>query len=119
MVEETNETKLGGNIALVGFNKLDPSELIIIKKIVGNYVRKMNVNGEYQEMRLILHQHPHGKSFKHEIKGLAIFKEGRFNSDAMEWNLYNALSQVCEKILETVKQTRRKENDHKQTRINV
>ncbi len=113
MAEEENGTKLGGNIALVGFEILDPSELIVVKKIVGNYVRKMGNNGEYQEMRITLQQHPHGKSFKHELTALAIFKEGRFNSNAMEWNIYNALAQVCDKILEKLKQTRRKEDDHK------
>lgn len=113
MVEDKGETKLGGNIALVGFEILDPLELIIIKKMVGNYVRKMGNHGDYQDMRLTLQQHKHGKSFKHEITGLAIFKEGRFNSNVTEWNLYDALSQVCNKILEELKQKVRKEDIHK------
>jgi len=108
------KTQLGGNIALVGFENLELSELDVVKKLVRNYVRKLGNSGNYKEMRLTLQQHPHGKSFKHEIKGFAIFEEGRFNSDAMEWNLYSAVSQVCERILEEVKQTRRKEDDHKQ-----
>ncbi|MFC1685704.1 hypothetical protein ACFLZZ_01635 [Nanoarchaeota archaeon] len=109
MVEEKagKETKLGGNIALVGFEILEPVELIVIKKMVGNYVRKLGNNGKYKEMRLTLQQHPHGKSFKHEIQGLALFEEGRFHSEAMEWNIYNALAQVCDKLLE---QSRKKED---------
>lgn len=113
MAEDKKETNLGGNIALVGFEILDPSELIIIKKMVGNYVRKMGNHGDYQEMRLTLQQHKHGKSFKHEITGLSIFKEGRFNSNVTEWNLYNALAQVCDKMLEELKQKSRKEDKHK------
>ena len=111
--EKSKETTLGGNIALVGFEALDSAELVIVKKMVGNYVRKMSNYGDYQEMKIQLQQHPHGKSFKHELSAFAIFKEGRFNSNANEWNLYNALSQVCEKILEELKQKVRKEDIHK------
>ena len=107
------EMILGGNIALVGFEILDPAELIIVKKIVGGYVKKMGNSGDYQDMRLVLQQHPHGKSFKHEIVGKANFKEGQFNSNAMEWNLYTAISQVCDGILEGVVHARRKEDEHK------
>ena len=119
MAAETKdkETKLGGNIALVGFEILEPAELTVVKKIVGNYVRKMGNCGDYQEMRLTLQQHPHGKTFKHEIKGLAVFKEeskeGRYHSDATEWNLYNALAQVCDKIIQEVVHSKRKEEKHK------
>ena len=113
------EMKLGGNIALVGFEILDPAELIILKKIVGNYVRKLGNNGNYQEMKLTLQQHPHGKSFKHEITAIAIFKEGRFNSEATDWNVYNAVSQVCEKILQEVLHSIRKEGENKGEKIRV
>ena len=32
---------LGGNIELVGFNSLEPAKIIVVKKIVGNYVKKI------------------------------------------------------------------------------
>jgi len=111
---EDKETKLGGNIALVGFEILDPAETVIAKKIVGNYVRKMNNNGEYKEMRLTLQRHAHGKSFKHEITGLSIFSEGRFNSNATDWNVYTAISQVCEKMLQELVGSKRKENKYRE-----
>jgi len=113
MDTEDKETKLGGNLALVGFEILEPTELVVVKKIVGNYIRKMSNNGNYKEMKLTLQQHKHGKTFKHEIKGLALFEEGRFNSDAMEWNLYTALSKVCDKMLQEAINTTRKEDKHK------
>ena len=108
-----SKKKLGGNIALVGFEILDPTEIVIVKKIVGNYVRKMSNNGAYQEMRLTLQQHKHGKTFKHEITGFAIFNEGKFNSNVTDWNLFTAISQVCDKMLEELKQSVRKEDIHK------
>lgn len=104
--------KLGGNIALVGFDSLDSADIVIIKKLVGTYVKKMNSHGKYKEMRLSLRQHAHGKSFKHEVEGLAIFEEGRFESNITEWNLFTAVSQACDKLLEAVKQKSRKFDKH-------
>jgi len=106
------EIKLGGNIALVGFEKLDPAELTIIKKIVGNAIKKMSESGDYKEMKLSLQQHQHGKGFKHEIDGLAIFSEGRFASNVVEWNLFTAVSEVCEKITKELLHVTKKEQRH-------
>lgn len=106
------ETKLGGNIALVGFEVLEPAELLIVKKIVGSYVRKMCRAAGYKEMRLTLQQRSHGKTFKHEVDGQALFVEGRFGSNVTAWNLYTALAEVCERILAAVQHARQKEQRH-------
>lgn len=111
--DKASEIQLGGDIALVGFEVLDQAETTIVKKIVGSYVRQMSNNGDYKGMRLTLHQHRHGKSFKHEVAGLATFQEGRFQSTVMDWNLYKVISEVCDKILEELKQKRRKESQNK------
>ena len=38
--------ELGGNIQLTGFRDLDPAALVIVKKIVGNFVKEMNRDGK-------------------------------------------------------------------------
>ncbi len=38
--EQIESLKLGGNIELSGFRDVDPRAMIILKKIIGNYVRK-------------------------------------------------------------------------------
>ena len=106
------DIKLGGNISLVGFDKLDGAELIIVKKIVGNYIKKMSEIADYKEMRLTLHSHPHGKTFKHEIEGFAMFSEGRFATNVVEWNLFTAISMACEKIFNEVSHAKKKEQRH-------
>ncbi len=110
--EDAGEMKLGGNIALVGFESLDAAELVIFKKLVGTYVKKMNTHGGYKEMRLSLRQHTHGKTVKQEVSGLALFNEGRFESNVTDYNVYTAVSQVCEKILEELRHKVRKEDKH-------
>ena len=95
----SHDDGLRGNIALVGFEVLDASEQDIVKRIVESYIKKMSTLGNYQEMKISLRQHKHGKTFKHEVNALAIFGQGKFESDVTEWNLYIALSMVCDKIL--------------------
>lgn len=40
MVEQ-DRVQLGGNIELVGFQAVDPSRMIVVKKIVGNYAKTL------------------------------------------------------------------------------
>jgi len=103
------EARLGGNISLIGFDKLEPTELAIAKKITGTYVKKMQENGVYKELRLVLQQHQHGKTFKHEINVQAIFEEGKFGTDVTDWNLFTALSKALEKILAELVHKKKKE----------
>jgi len=93
-----DEKRLGGNIALVGFDKLELSEITIVKKIVGKYVKKLQENGDYKNLKLVLQQHQHGKTFKHEINAQASFAEGTFTSNVTEWNLFKAISIAMEKL---------------------
>ena len=36
--------ELGGNITLEGFENLEPGALVIVKKVVGNYTKKISNN---------------------------------------------------------------------------
>ncbi|MEK6940947.1 MAG: hypothetical protein AABW49_03550 [Nanoarchaeota archaeon] len=57
--------ELGGNIKLDGFNDLDPAKLVVVKKLVGNYVRKMHdAVAEFQELSLRLDESADKTSFK-------------------------------------------------------
>jgi len=93
-----DEIKLTGNVSLVGFEILEPTELESVRKIVLNYVKKMSETDLFKELKLTLQQHAHGKSFKHEIIGLAFVGKDRFSASVTGWNLYNAVSEVCEKL---------------------
>ena len=106
------DTKPGGNLALVGFEILEPTELDSINKIVSTYVKKLSESGYFNELRLKLRQHPHGKSFKHEIEGFAIMGKNRLTAEVTEWNLYKAVSEVCEKICSEAAHIAKKEQRH-------
>ena len=44
-VEPDGTMKLGGNIELKGFNEVEPAQLVVVKKMVGSYVRKITDSG--------------------------------------------------------------------------
>ena len=52
---DNDELKLGGNIVLVGFS-LEPAEMIVVKKIIGNYAKKIGEKIDYKEIKISLKQ---------------------------------------------------------------
>ena len=88
--------ELGGNIKLIGFNDLDPASLIVVKKITGNYARKISekVNSGLDELSLELKDES-GKNINSSVK----FKEKTFNAEVNDTNLFYALDKVLAKLL--------------------
>ena len=76
--------ELGGNIKLVGFKELEPAQLIVIKKIVGNFAKKLNDHkGTFEELTLDLksvhnsNHEIHGKIFQRLQIGRNRFRTSR------------------------------------------
>ncbi|MFH1649493.1 MAG: hypothetical protein ABIA93_03015 [Candidatus Woesearchaeota archaeon] len=96
------DIELGGNIRLAGFNELDPSEFIVVKKVVGSYARKFSDRlGELQELSITLKSvHKQEHSEKYEIHALLIGgKSGKpLTAEITEHNLFVGLDLVLKKI---------------------
>ena len=88
--------ELGGNIKLIGFNDLDPASLIVIKKMTGNYARKISekVNSNLDELSLELKNNA-----KKNINSSLKFKDKTFNAEVDDNNLFYALDKVLAKLL--------------------
>src|SRR3989344_3930302 len=93
------EIELGGSISLVGFGSLEPVELVVVKKIVGNFVKKLNEKSDYESLVMELRQHKKGKTFLHEINAHARADEKMFSAKVSDYNLYSCISKASEKIL--------------------
>jgi len=51
----TETLELGGNIALTGFSKMDGASMIVLKKIIGSYVKGISEkNSDFKKLELIL-----------------------------------------------------------------
>jgi ribosome-associated translation inhibitor RaiA len=91
------ELKLGGNIVLAGFS-LDPAEMIVVKKIVGNYAKRISEKTDYTEIKIRLKQSHKIKSFLHSVNVDVSTSKGILTSSTEDKNLYSGLSTALEKI---------------------
>ena len=96
-----DDVKLGGNIQLTGFREIDSSSMIVIKKIVGNYAKRI---AELTEKLEILHitlksVHEREKSEKYELHAKVIDKGKVYASETTNRNLFVAVDDVLKKIV--------------------
>lgn len=94
---ENTEIKLGGNISLSGFS-LEPIEMIVVKKIIGNHAKKISEKINYQDIKITLKKTKKMKSFLHEISASIKTDQGVIAADASNNNLYTALSEALNKV---------------------
>jgi ribosome-associated translation inhibitor RaiA len=103
--DKVNEPlNLGGNIQLVGFKQVSLSDVVVVKKVVGHYTRKIQeACKNFQSITIILKEiHKIENSAKMEIH-VKVFDEGRtFNSEVVDKNLFVALDSALKKMLAEV-----------------
>ena len=93
--------ELGGNIELTGFSDLEGSELIILKKIIGNYARKFSDNlPDYEKLSLSL-KSVHGN--KYEVHANLYVKGKDFNALTTENNVFVTIADVLKKLESQIK----------------
>ncbi len=100
-MESSDDTlELGGNIRLAGFRELDGASMIVVKKIVGSYARKISeLIPNVTELSLVLKPvHKVEESSKYEIKGRLVVGGEHYNSEYTDKNLFVALDKVLKKV---------------------
>ncbi|MDD5331458.1 MAG: hypothetical protein PHE43_01370 [Candidatus Nanoarchaeia archaeon] len=94
--------ELGGNIKLSGFKDLEPAKLIVVKKMVGTYARKMAEKTPFQELALTL-KPVHSSNF--EIKANLMVEGKNHHTEITDYNLFFAIDKVLSQLIElTAKQ---------------
>jgi hypothetical protein len=88
--------ELGGNIKLKGFEDLDIPTLIVVKKIVGNYTKKINESNP-DFAALILDLKTKDETFS--LNAQLAKKSGETAFSATEKNLFFAISKTLDNIL--------------------
>jgi len=86
-----------GKIILAGFD-LEPAEKAIVNNLIANYQQKIAEKFDYKEIRLRMKKSVRGKTFLHEVQGLLI-GEKKFNAKVTDYNLFSALSETLEKLM--------------------
>lgn len=93
MVEDVIE--LGGNITLIGFKELGPAKLMVIKKMVGNYARKIQEKNEFNNLSLTLKD-----KTKNELEATLKINDKSNISREETANLFFSIDKVLSKFLE-------------------
>jgi ribosome-associated translation inhibitor RaiA len=94
---EDEVLQLGGNIELSGFSSLEGGAMIVLKKIVGNYARKISDQSSNFE-RLSIHMKTvHDNQFEMHAK---VVNNGKaINSSVTERNIFVAVDSALKKIM--------------------
>ncbi len=109
---DRSELKLGGNILLSGFS-LEPAEMIVVKKIIGNHIKKISEKTDYQDIKITLKKTQKTKSFLHEISAIARTSKGILSADAVNNNLYTALSEALNRVYSQAEHKKRTSRQEK------
>ena len=92
--------ELGGNIKLNGFQNVDPPSMIVVKKIVGNYVKRFQQEtSSFQELLLELAD-PIQKDIRVSAK---LTGEKTCTIEASAANLFFAIDKALAEIMTQVK----------------
>ena len=103
MVGDENIT-LGGNIELVGFKDLDGGSMVILKKMVGNHVRKLSDMCENFEKLTVSMKRVGGGNNKFEISTKLIDNGRPYNSEVTDFNLFFTLDKALQKVQNVIKE---------------
>ena len=98
------------NIQLAGFD-LDPAEVSIIHDIISSYTKKIEEKASYDKIRLRLKKSQHGKAFLHEVQAMLVADGKNFNTKVSDYNLFSAMSEVFEKLLNEITHKKRTYKD--------
>jgi len=95
--QNTGNIELGGKITLSGFNSVEPGKMVVVKKIIGNYVKKMEDRVQNFEKVSVHLKTVHNSEFEIQAKLAA---NGRaYNSEVTDFNLFFAMGKAMDKIL--------------------
>lgn len=85
--------ELGGSIKLINFENLEPALLIVVKKIVGNYTKKISETlKDFKSIEISLDSEE-----QYKIKVL-VEADKKYESEAKDKNLFFALNAALQQI---------------------
>jgi hypothetical protein len=90
--------ELGGNIFLDGFSELNGGEMLIIKKLVGNYVKEVSEKKDnFEKLNLNLNKSVLGE--KNVFHITAELRAGeKYNAEVRDGNIFFAMNKVFTEI---------------------
>lgn len=95
--------QLGGNIELSGFGNIDGASMVILKKIIGNYGRRMSeISSKFEKLSVAMKPVDDEESKKFEIHAELINDGKSLTSETIEKNLFVAVDNALKKIVSEI-----------------
>jgi len=93
MEEQQDIVNLGGGIQLIGFSQVDGGKMVVVKKMVGSYVREISEKIQFENLSLELKAES-----QYEIEAKLTAGGETTSSDATEQNIFMAIDSVLKKL---------------------
>lgn len=102
---DDNPIELGGNITLSGFQGIDGGSMIILKKIIGNCVRRISdKTNQFEKLNLhVKNVHSNETNKIYELQGKLINGGEVYSSEISERNIFVAVDSVLKKMENSIK----------------
>ncbi len=96
--------QLGGNIELSGFKDIDGASMVVLKKIIGNYGRRLSeLSDKFESLKVTMKPiHETEKSEKYEIHAQVMINGKPVVSEVVERNLFVAIDTALKKIVNEI-----------------
>jgi len=96
--------QLGGNIELSGFREIEGGAMIILKKIIGNYAKKMaDKSNNFEKLSLTVKSvHETEKSQKFELHAKLLDNGKAHTSSAVDRNIFVAVDSSLKAIMNSL-----------------
>ena len=96
--------QLGGNIELSGFRDIDGASMVVLKKIIGNHVRRMTeISDKFESLKVTMKPvHETEKSEKYEIHAQLMNDGKPIVSEVVERNLFVAVDDALKKVISEI-----------------
>ena len=91
---------LGGNIELSGFSQLDSGSMVILKKIIGNYAKKIaERSSNFEKIKITMKPvHERERSGLYEIHGHLFMGGKPVVSEETDRNMFFAVDKVLKRL---------------------
>lgn len=97
-MDESEVINFGNSIRLSGFKALDGGSMLILKKMIGNYVRKLSDSKNFEKLNLNLNSIVENDSKKFEISAELVNGGKTYNSKVIDNNVFVAIGDVMKKL---------------------
>jgi len=101
MTDDQEFVELGGQIKLCGFTEVDGGSMVVLKKIIGNYARKISDNSkDFQGLQVTLKKlHESGGHPKFEVIAKAVNAGHAHSAEVVDRNIFVAVDGALRKVL--------------------